>query len=356
MKRTCFTLVIILLMSATCYAVGAGIGLRSIAMGGAGIALADDTSAAYFNPAGLMKAPDWGTQAYLGGAQSNMAQIFEALSKGDKFITDFFDKDLMANANFGGGAGFIVSKVGFSMITEGLFEFDKPANSLNMRYGGSLTETFPLTIGSTFSTAMLPEVAFGVNIKPVLRQSVITSVVSSGATGIGTMEAGLASGFGFDVGAQAQITPWLTGGVVIRNLASSMNSDVTKQDITVYPITGTVESGAETKLKASSSLPTELGIGLAGIVPSTGTIIAGDLEYYSRNDTSYTDLHLGVEQKLLFNALALRLGYFTYGALSDAFITYGVELDLGFSLGFAAANSTKAVENSMAIVGFGTVF
>jgi hypothetical protein len=58
MKRMMlFVPVFALLLAVSCFAVGAGLGVRSMGMGGTGIATANDITAAYFNPAGLMYGP-----------------------------------------------------------------------------------------------------------------------------------------------------------------------------------------------------------------------------------------------------------------------------------------------------------
>ncbi|MFC1767872.1 hypothetical protein ACFLZ2_04930 [Candidatus Margulisiibacteriota bacterium] len=354
MKKIALTFGILLIMSVTCFGVGIGMGLRSAAMGGAGIALANDTSAAYLNPAGLMSAPDgFISQAYFGTASNNMEEVFKALSSGDSFITDYFDKEVVGNATVTGGLGFGINKVGFAVIADGLFEFNKPKDSLNIDYTGALTETFPITIGTNYSLFMLPEVAFGMNIKPIAQQAVVTSITSSGATGTGSTDIALGSGFGIDVGAQTKITPWLTAGVVVRNLVSSINSDVTSTGLKVY-YTGTVETTGEIKRTGNTSLPMEVGVGVASIIPATGTILAADMEMYGLNNTSYTDLHLGVEQKLLFNVLALRMGYYTYGPLSDSYYTIGAEINMGFELGISSANSVTDSTNNVIMFGFGS--
>lgn len=357
MKTSVISIGILLVFSLCCYGVGPGIGLRSMAMGGTGIALANDASAAYFNPAGLMYGPEnFSFDLFAGGAITNVQEVADALGSGSNFITDNFDKDLSANASVTTGLCFTARKIGFSLLADGFLLFDKPANSLNIDFSGTVNGYAPITVGSTFSTPLLPEVALGVNLKPTAHQSVVTSIKSSGVTGTGDQTMTSGSGFGFDVGMQTKILPILTIGAVVRNMSSSINAEVTKTSLTV-DATGNVTESGETKSTKILSLPSEVGVGVAGIVPFTGTILTGDIENYYYNDEAFTDVHFGVEQKVLFNLLALRAGYFTYGPLSDNYFTYGVGLNLAaLNLNLAAANSIADMNNSMAMAGIGVTF
>ena len=100
--------------------------------------------------------------------------MLDAASSGDKFITDYFDKDLSANARINAGTGLSVRNVGVNLLVDGSFSFEKPANALTFSYGGTLTESMPITLGSKYSIPFLAEFAYGFNIKPIMQQSIQT--------------------------------------------------------------------------------------------------------------------------------------------------------------------------------------
>lgn len=368
MKKTLFfALILLISVCGSCLAVGAGVGVRSMAMGGTGIAIANDITAAYFNPAGLMYGPEnFECQAFGGGAMQGIAGIGEALSSGTDFISDNFEQDYDLAASLSGGLGFSIKKVGISAIADGFAKFKKPANNVNMNIYGNVNASLPLTLGSTFTTPGLPfaSMSVGVNLKAINEGIITTSVTSTGAMGIGTMSTTFGSGFGFDIGAAAKLTPLVSVGGVIRNLSASTSRLKTSKTIYVDIVTGDTTEDAETETKSSHTLPPEVGIGVGVLIPLTGTLIAYDMENYSAADPdhpnktdSYTDTHIGVEQGMYFNILMLRGGYYTYGPTQDSFFTYGLGLNMGpLSLGFAAANSVKNSRDSISSAQLGMAF
>jgi hypothetical protein len=177
------------------------------------------------------------------------------------------------------------------------------------------------------------------------------------------------SGFGFDIGAQAKVTPLITVGAVIRNLSASADLLTKTTAVTLAPDPGdptkaVVTEGAETETKSTFTPPAEVGVGVGVVVPITGTLIAVDLENYSfpednnqNKSASYTDTHIGLEQGVLFNLVMLRAGYYTESPTEDSYYTYGLGFNMGpVSLGVAAANSVKDSVNSIASVQLGAAF
>lgn len=370
MKKLSIFALIIVIYAGSVFAVGAGIGVRSAAMGGTGIATANDVvSSAYFNPACLMGAAEnVDVQMTGGGATESLTDLADAVTGGSDFISHNFDKALNVGGSVSGGFGVSVRKIGLSVIANGFGSFNKPANALTFNILGNANAMIPLTLGSTFTTPGLPiaSLSVGVNLKAIEIAQVNTNVVQSNIPtphGAGSISQTTGSGFGFDIGAQAKVTPLVTVGAVVRNLSASANVTNKTKQITVDPL-GNVTEGAEVDTNTTYTPAPETGIGAGVVIPITGTLIACDLENYSapdkgnpNNSISYTDTHIGIEQGILFNTIMLRFGYFTYGAADDTFYTMGLGVNAGpASLGVAAANSVKDSNNSVAMAQLGVAF
>ena len=360
--------VFVLMLTVSCFAIGAGVGVRSMGMGGTGIATANDITAAYFNPAGLMYGPDnMETQVFEGGATGGLTDLMDVISGGTDFITNHFGDSYDLSASVNGGLGISMRKVGISVIIpNGFVSLNKKANALNFTLLGYMNATAPLTLGSTFSTPGLPiaSMSVGVNLKAITTGLMYMHADQIGLVGKGTMYSEIGSGFGFDIGAETKITPFLSAGAVIRNLSASTNVQKTSKTIYVDAL-GDVTEEAEQKSTSSSVPPPEVGIGVGITVPITGTLIAVDLENYSfpedgynknKSDT-YTDTHIGIEQGFLMNLVMLRCGYFTDKFAEDNFYTLGLGLNLGpATAGVATANSEKDSNNSLTSAQVGIAF
>jgi len=374
MKKTMFLAFVLVLVSAvSCFAIGAGVGVRSMGMGGTGIATANDITAAYFNPAGLMYGPEnFELQTFVGGATQGINDILEMAGSTTNFLENTYANDLNIGGSVGLGLGTSVRKVGLSAFVDGKVNLSHKANTL--AYNSYITSmaSVPLTLGSTFSTPGLPiaSMSVGVNLKSLMLLNAGASIAqTSPLTGAGNMSVSSGSGFGFDIGAQGKITPLITVGAVIRNLSASANIMTKTTAVTLAPDPGdptkaVVTEGVETEQKSTFTPPAEVGVGVGVVIPITGTLVAVDLENYSfpednnqNKSASYTDTHIGLEQGVLFNLVMLRAGYFTESPTEDSYYTYGLGFNLGpVSLGVAAANSVKDSVNSIASVQLGAAF
>jgi hypothetical protein len=374
MKRSMFLAFVLVLASAvSCFAIGAGIGVRAMGMGGTGIATANDITAAYFNPAGLMYGPEnFECQLMGGGATqglSDVTQIMSDMSNSDNLINNLLPKEFNVDASLNGGLGVSVRKVGLSALVTGNTNFSKKADQLDMNINGQVRASVPLTLGSVISTPGLPiaSLAVGVNLKSLYDVGFLTTLVSSGGTATGSNSYSVGTGFGFDIGAQAKITPLISVGGVIRNLSASESVTIKSNTLTATLDAGgnaiVVETPQPDKKTTYSPAP-EIGVGVGVVVPITGTLIAVDLENYSfpennnqNKSASYTDTHIGLEQGVLFNLVMLRAGYCTYTPTEDTFYTYGIGFNLGpVNLGAAAANSVKDSADSVGEVQLGASF
>jgi hypothetical protein len=327
-------------------------------MGGTGIATANDISAAYFNPAGLMFGADnIDCQIFAGGTTGQLTELTNAATDTD-FFSNNFDTDLNINATANAMLGVSVRKVGVTLLAQGNGIFVHPANSLTSgSVLASATVMAPITLGSSFSTPGLPVagIAFGVNLKPI--QTFGGGVIVHSGAGNSLQVSSTGSGFGFDIGMETKVTPFVTVGAVVRNLSSSVSIKTKTQHVTVAPDGTLTDVGAETSATTNDTLPPETGIGVGVSLPVTGTLIAVDAENYSiPDDKSYNDFHVGIEQPLL-GLLVCRAGYFTYGPTEDTYYTYGFGLNVGpANIGLAAANSTKDSNFSVASAQVGVAF
>ncbi len=269
MKKSLFlSVVLCAALVSGCFAIGAGVGTRSMGMGGTGIATATDITSAYFNPAGLQFGADnVQIQAFAGGDTQGLSDLVDAVSNGEDFITNNFDKDFNISANISGGFGFAFKKIGLSVLADGVANFQKAdfSKSLKFNVNGNVNGYIPLTLGSSFSTPGLPiaMLAVGVNLKSITVGSMYTNVIQTGpTTGEGTMSSTMGTGFGFDVGVAAKVTPLVTVGAVVRNLSASTAIKIKSTDITVEP-DGTINDGAETDKTTTYTPPVETGIGVS---------------------------------------------------------------------------------------------
>jgi len=374
MKRTMFLVLVLVLTSAvSCFAVGSGVGIRAMGMGGTGIATANDITAAYFNPAGLMYGPEnFELQTYVGGATQGLTDIMEMAGSTTNFLENTYANDLSVGGSLAFGLGGSVRKIGLSCFGTGVVNLSHAANTLSYNTYITSIGSVPLTLGSTFSTPGLPiaSMSVGVNLKAISILNATANINQTSAiTGEGSMNLSSGSGFGFDIGAQAKITPLITVGAVIRNLSASTNILTKTTNISVGPdpldpTKAVVTEGAETEQKSTYAPPTEVGVGAGVVVPITGTLVAMDLENYSlpeknneNKSASYTDTHIGIEQGFFLNLLMLRLGYYTDGPAEDTYYTYGLGLNMGpASVGIAAANSSKDSNNSIGMAELGVEF
>ena len=358
MKRALVCFALLVLFASSSFAVSWGFGVRGMGMGGTGIATANDVSAAYFNPAGLMFGSDnFDFQTFAGGTTGQIQALSNAAADPD-YLSNNFDTTLNIDATANAMLGVSMKKVGITILAQGNGLFFHPANSISSGYIlAEATVMAPITLGSTFSTPGLPvaSVAFGVNLKPI--QTYGGGIVVGSGVPNGTRISSTGSGFGFDIGMETKVTPLVTLGAVVRNLSASITTKTKSQGVIVDASGNLTDSGAETSATSNSTLAPEVGIGIGVSVPVFGTLIAVDGENYGVDgDKTYNDIHIGLEQPIL-GTVVVRAGYFTDGPTDDTFYTYGLGLNLGpANIGVAAANSTKDSLNSVASAQVGLAF
>ena len=351
---------VLFLFSGSAFAVGTGFGMRAMGMGGTGIAIANDVvSAAYFNPAGIMYGPNFEAQLSAGG---NPELITAAGNK--DFLSSNFDTDMnINNAAASAAFGLSFDKIGISALTNATGSLSHNGGSTLSGGANALAVAMvPLTFGTMLSSSpssseFSPSTAIGMNVKSVQLYGGSLNILLGGA--VQSQLAG--SGMGFDLGIQTKLTPMLSYGLVVRNIATSYTA-TNKTQLGTIDGSGTfTASGLETSSKSTNTIAPEVGVGMGFGNINTGTLVAVDLENYSYADNgnanrskTANDLHIGIEQGILFNLVMLRVGYFNYAPTDDTFYTYGVGMNMGpLSLGMAEANSQKDSTASSLLVQVG---
>jgi hypothetical protein len=339
------------------------IGGRAAGMGGAGVAATDDLSAAYYNPAALMRSKVIATEVKvdLGAAYTSPDTLSSALSNSSdpsKFMIDNYHKNLSFNGSLNGLVGINLRKIGISVVPILTATVNKPAESL----GGTMEATghydTTLTLGTTFSVPYLPAALdVGLNLKSINGiNGSITSTQSSTNTfeATGTQTYGTGSGTGFDLGVLTSFNvPYVTKvavGAVVRNLAASYALSNTSKTAHMNFLTQTTTFGADVVTNQTVNLDSSTAVGAYTVIPGLGLGVAADLEM-TKTDTN---THLGLEYPMFLNTLILRAGVASGPNLS--LTTAGAELNLKvFKLGLVTVADGKntGLTNTIADISFG---
>lgn len=208
-----------------------GAGARPLGMGGAFVALADDVTASYWNPAGLGQLE-----------RSQLAAMYSLMSM-----------DRMHNfASYVHPLGKI-GTVGISWLNFGVYDIDgRDVTGIPTGTFSDSENAFLLSLGKKLAPALL----IGGNLKFLNH-----SLADRKATGLG-----------FDLGAMLKIGETLRVGAVIQDIASSIKWDT------------------QSRLEEDFLTITKFGI---SIVPKTTPLkIFADMERNEKQDTKY---HIGAE-------------------------------------------------------------
>ena len=175
-----------------------GVGARALAMGGAFVAVADDATAVYWNPAGLAQLSD----TRIGGMSTDLFGFG---------ITHQYVGATTTFANIGIGLGWE-----HASITN--------ANDVNVDNGAPLSRNESAIVG-TLATNIMDIGLAGVNVKYYMADS------TYGPS---------ASGFGFDLGLLVKLGEMFTIGVNAKDLG---NSNIAETDGTTDSINGLYTAG-----------------------------------------------------------------------------------------------------------------
>lgn len=341
-----------------------GVGAKYAGMGGAGSAIVDNLTSAYFNPAGIVKTGNIGLEIGAGTATEGMNEFIKAVSgAGDpaKFLSDNFDNTLNINGGFNSIIGLNIAKIGLTVIPVASLTLSKPtAGTIE---GSSLTANAAyegiVTLGYSLSIPGIPiaSLDLGANIKSV--NSVAGSITVNSAIS-STDQVVTYSGIGFDIGAKASIDTFvvpLSVGLVLKDIGTTLKGKTKTINTTYDPLTGNITNQTETEVDAPDiTSPTTLVIGVSTKIPGVGLLVAADIDSVSGSGASYTVTHLGIEYPIL-GILALRAGLVSGGpGGSISMTTFGAGLNLGLNLNIAMMTDNKDSKNNSTIVDFGFAF
>lgn len=307
MQRTVQTIllstILTFAMAGTVMAESRGFGARALGMGGAFTAVADDGTAAYWNPAGLAQVNAISITPSL-GLRGDWQEALNAYSKAQNNERPNFDE---MQAAFDGMVGVNLRGIGLNATLYSQLDAEKNASSMISDGSGSAVAS--LTLAQEFT----PFFALGTNIK-LLREERFrfrTDDLVANDTDLNYREEADANGMAVDIGGQFKIGTMVRAGAVIRNLGP--NLDFKGSHINYV-------NQEEEAIGFSEKLPTSIAAGVAVSPPMTGFLIAGDMEHFT--GTGENRLHIGAEQSIL-GAVKLRAGVIK----SD--IQDGLEYSLG---------------------------
>ena len=362
MNKILISLIVLVFFSQAASAqIFARVGARAAAMGGAGVAVADDITAAYYNPAGLMRSNghfEW--LVGYGGAQQGLTELINSISITSDPLTymqDNYDNKIDVSGAGSGIIGFAVNKIGVSLIPDLFLSANKPKNSADGSLVAAGRGTLVITAGTTIPTSGLPftSIDIGANVKYVASGTgSYAGYVFPGPTTISTTEVSYGTGFGFDIGARADVTlpiMTLTIGVAWKDLLETINYTNKMKGQLWSGDTYTPFELPETT--SSASIPSTFVVGAAGTVPGIDTLITGDMEMVGGPDST-TNFRFGVEQPVAIQFLVLRAGYASGENLAmttlGAGFHFGMNIDLAYAIdGNDSTNNSLYFEGSFAL-------
>jgi hypothetical protein len=305
-KKVGVGLLLLALVACATPALAVDLGARAMGMGGAYVALVDDASAVYWNPAGLTRVKHISLVPSIGFAGDGGKDLFTFMDaiNNQEIPTD----DLTLNIGATGLAGiatkrFAVSYMSNASVTGNVHVYDPVTEMAEAATGdgGTVNATAQMVNATVLSGALpiakapfsLGELSLGVNVKLLKANGYsIDSTIKNGDTD--WQRGTTADGIGVDLGAQAQLTKWLKGGIVVRDAYNSLDwKNLDGSDAGIDKMKPSIEAGVAIK------------------APIPGMTIAADVERTTNlSGEEITRYKAGLEQSLLGLA-AVRVGGYT---------------------------------------------
>jgi hypothetical protein len=331
-----------------------GFGARAVGMGGAYTAIADDESAAYWNPAGVTQTSHFRFAAG-GGYHGDFDKLKNAIEdiRDDQMPNR---EDLNGNYSLTALVGFTSKHLGLNVYSDSLLTTSESATQEinatmnNINYGlvtvaGRFGKSKKLSVGVNLKAVAagygevklpaLPDLAdYDLNnaADVLLLQAAADAYTASTAYNT-------AKGTACDLGFLYQLTSRISLGFTTRNLYSQVDPETGTK--TTYGLTAnysdpnvpTLEMVTKntTNYTHPIEIPKSYVLGLA-FRPFKHTLLAADLENITDSANDQTRLHVGLEQTVLWNLLSLRLGYFTYKDDATFEDSTGYTAGVGFNL------------------------
>lgn len=307
--------------------VSLGFGTRAMGMGGAYVAVVDDATAAYWNPAGITQIKRFAMSPSLTVQSQDWPELWRVIQGGATGSGQTLQLETLVLTQ---PLGFATSRFGVNFFDEGWGSLQANNDQKNIEY--TFTHTSTLTVAVPFwKPSFLGSLAVGGNIKAYqgYYQKGSGSLTGEALWEMSKVEAqSSARGYGVDIGIQGKITPILSFGGVVRDLVSSYQWD-----------------GAVSGTRRSP----QLQAGLAVTPPFLGLTVAADVEK-NLDGAAPARYRLGLEKRFL-GIIALRVGGYTNPESQDGKITMtgGLGLGLGafrLDVAVASADSFRTVTGS----------
>jgi hypothetical protein len=302
-KSIFLSFMLVFVLAQLCTASNWGIGARALGMGGAYTAIADDGTAAYWNPAGI-------TQVNMGlllngGVQGDW-QMVDAVKEQDPAALD-------GKFGFNAAAGLTFERLALNFWT-GLQAEEVVGNS-EKTMGINRSKQGVLTLATEFTEL----VALGVNAKYLYLEE--ENFTLDGSTGKDNGQ-----GFALDLGGLFKVGKLVRVGAVLKD----------------YPLTKMEINGD------AYEFPTKVVLGGAVKIPLLGMVVAADVESSLRSE-GQTVFHVGIEQPILGILFVRAGGYqsaegFSWtagGGLKLGPVLVDVAADLGDESSFYATAGIK---------------
>ncbi|HHZ20164.1 MAG TPA: hypothetical protein GX391_06630 [Firmicutes bacterium] len=302
-------LVLLLSLAGVAAAESRGFGARALGMGGAFTAVADDATAAYWNPAGLSQVRYVSVTPSL-GLKGDPKEALDGL--------DLYDQSQLPaltteDAALDGMVGLNLNGLGFNAMAYSDYQVVENAGVTVAAANGTLAAA--MTLAREFTDVL----ALGTNVKYLHSEDLQLYNDTNDATvpERNYVEKAGADGLAFDVGALLKLGKTIRAGAVLRNLGPDLEFSGNRRNYVNREITA---------YEYSEELPTSLSLGVAVNPPLTGLLVAADVE---RNFASDENIYrIGVEQTI-FNTVKLRAGVGKSSLDDELALSAGVGLQVG---------------------------
>lgn len=294
-----FAVVTVVAFAATGSATAGGVGARALGMGDAFVAVADDETAVYWNPAGITEIQHFSFVPTVAVSTDEWTDWTDELKAGQPPVVA-----AGRQADINALVGIATSRFAISELVTTITTAAVPGDGSASLSGTGEAATV-ITVAVPFRTPFidLGAIAVGANVKFIQKYQGTATYNPSGisAQTITPVPSASGSGLGFDLGVLARLSHLVQVGVMVRDAYTTVDG---------------------------MQRPRQIDGGVAVRVPLVGTRLAASLEGYDPGTNSFVSIHLGAEQKLL-GLVALRAGLYKEIAPGTLWYTAGAGLSLG---------------------------